>query len=317
MEYRELGRTGLRVSQMCLGTGGHALFGQRDGIPEAQMHRFVHSALDLGISLFDTSPGYRESEAILGRALAGIPRDRYLLSTKAVFVEEGERLTTPQSIVKSVENSLTRLQTDVIDLLLVGGFVSAETYPRVRDDLVPVVQKLQSDGKIRFWGATEKSAVDGAHEWLARGLQDDLFDVAMVAYNMINQSAERSVFPLCQRQNVGVMAIYVVREVFSKPQRLREVIDDLKERGLLSPDALTGDDPMGWLLDYRTPVSEIINAAYRFVAHHDAVSTVMTGALKAAHLAENLQTVAQPPLPKAQLEHLKTLFGHISEPIGN
>lgn len=318
MHYSRLGRTNLRVSLMSLGSGGHDPFGQRHkGIPEADIHRLIHRALGLGVNLFDTAPAYMDSELILGRALKHIPRDRYLLSTKVGLVKDaaGTELATETEIVSSVEASLRRLNVDVIDILLVGGFVSEGTYGRIVADQMPVLRRLREAGKIRYLGATEKSSDDGAHTWLARSLQDDLFDVVMVAYNLINQSAEQTVFPLCRQHDVGVMAIYTVRSVFSNPQRLQEVIADLKARDLIAPDSLPEIDPLGWLLDDDT--QNLIEAAYRFVAHHDAVSTVMTGTTNVHHLENNIAMIEKPPLPVEKIDRLRQLFGHIAEPVGN
>lgn len=318
MHYSRLGRTNLRVSLMGLGSGGHDPFGQRHkGIPEADIHRLIHRALGLGVNLFDTAPAYMDSELILGRALKRIPRDRYLLSTKVGLVKDaaGTELATEAEIVNSVEASLRRLNVDVIDLLLVGGFVSEGAYPRIVADQIPVLRRLKQAGKIRYLGATEKSSDDGAHTWLARSLQDDLFDVVMVAYNLINQSAEQTVFPLCRQKDVGVMAIYTVRSVFSNTQRLQEIIADFKARGLIPSDSLPETDPLGWLLDADT--GSLIEAAYRFVAHHDAVSTVMTGTTNIQHLENNIAMIDKPPLPAEKIDRLRHLFGHITEVVGN
>lgn len=318
MQYRSLGRTNEQVSLLGLGSGGHDPFGQRHkGIPESDIHRLIHRAYDLGVNLFDTAPAYLDSELILGRALQAKPRDTYLLSTKVALVKDaaGTELATEAEIVATVEASLRRMGVSEIDLLLVGGFVSAETYARIVNEQLPVLRRLQDAGKIRYLGATEKSSDDGAHEWLARGLQDDWFDVIMVAYNLMNQSAEHTVFPLCRQNDVGVMVIYTVRSVFSNPQRLREVIADFKERALIAPEALSDGEPLDWLLDEHTP--SLIEAAYRFVAHHDAVTTVMTGTTSVTHLEANIVTMHKPPLPPEKINRLRQLFGHISEPVGN
>jgi aryl-alcohol dehydrogenase-like predicted oxidoreductase len=200
-------------------------------------------------------------------------------------------------------------------LLLVGGYVSGQSYEQIVAELLPVLRKLQQQGKVRFLGATEKSSDDGAHHWLTRTLHDDLFEVVMVAYNMLNQSAEQEVFPLCQKNEVGVINIYSVRNVFSQPNRLREVMADLKQRHLLAQDAVPDEAPLDWLLD--DEVDSLVNAAYRFVISQPAVSTVMTGTLNIEHLEENVKTVQKPGLSPDKLERLRQLFGHIAEPIGN
>lgn len=82
MEYRRLGRTNLDVSLLGLGSGGPSQLGQRSGVPESEVYTLVDTALGLGINLIDTAAAYRESEAILGRALKGKPRESYVVCTK-------------------------------------------------------------------------------------------------------------------------------------------------------------------------------------------------------------------------------------------
>ena len=81
MHYRTLGRTGLKVSLLSQGTGGPSQFGQNRGLLQAEQDRLIRRCLDLGINLFDTHESYGDSEAILGRALDGVPRDDYILVT--------------------------------------------------------------------------------------------------------------------------------------------------------------------------------------------------------------------------------------------
>ncbi|MDE0736361.1 MAG: aldo/keto reductase, partial [Pirellulaceae bacterium] len=82
MIYHTLGRSGLEVSAISLGTGGPSRIGQRTHADESRSHQVIQRALDLGINLLDTAPAYGDSEAILGRALKGIDRKRYYLATK-------------------------------------------------------------------------------------------------------------------------------------------------------------------------------------------------------------------------------------------
>jgi L-galactose dehydrogenase len=319
VNYRRFGRTQLQVSRMGLGSGGHNPFGQKTGIAEAEIHRLIQRALDLGINYFDTAPPptYLESESILGRALRKTPRHRYIISTKVTLVdaEDPNKLMAPEEIEQSIDASLRRLGLEYIDIILLGGAVTPAVYAKIANELVPVLQRLRQQGKFRFLGATEKSALDGAHEWLQKGLGDNLFDVVMVAYNLINQSAERLVFPLCQQNDVGVINIFTVRNVFSRPQRLSEVIADLIDRGLVAPNAVPPADPLGWLLDGEG--DSLVSAAYRFAAGSSAVSTVMTGTLNIAHLEDNIRKIELPPLSPEKMKRLRELFGKIAEPIGN
>src|SRR5881394_736277 len=111
MQYRTLGRTGLRVSLASLGTGGDSRLGQATHANGEESVRVVRRALELGINLFDTAPFYMDSERLLGAALQGVPRDSYYLSTKVV-PRRRRALATPHDVVASCEESLRRLRTD-------------------------------------------------------------------------------------------------------------------------------------------------------------------------------------------------------------
>jgi aryl-alcohol dehydrogenase-like predicted oxidoreductase len=278
------------------------------------MHTLLHRAHELGITHFDTSQGYMDSELILGRALKSLPRDSYTVSTKAAFAGP-ERVMTAEQVRQTVELSLKRLQLDYLDLMLIAG-TTREYIDVVMNEHVPVLQKLKAVGKIRFIGSSEKSFSDGSHEWLKRFLPTDIADVAMVAHNMINQSAQRTVFPICKERNIGVMNIFTVRNLYWNPQRLEEVIGDLKNRGVIDGDALPDTKPMDWLLE-DGEVESLVEAAYRYAAYTEPVTTVMCGTIDIPELEEDIKFVEKGPLSQGKIDRLNKLFGHIDEPIGN
>ena len=313
MQYRTLGRTGLKVSLLGVGTGGPSNFGQGSGVPEADIHRLVRRALDAGVNVFDTAAGYRESEAILGRALKGVPRDRYILATKFT-PEQGDDVVAPEDVVASVERSLTRLRTDAVEVLQFHG-VRPQRYREVMDRLLPTVLKLQDQGKCRWIGITEQYGEDGAHEMLQMALADNHFDTAMVGYNVLNQSADRLVYPQCLAHNVGVFIMFAVRRVLATDERLEQTLADLKQRGLLAAEAVPERQPLAWLV--HDNVDSVPSAAYKFTAMHPAVSTVLSGTANLEHFESNLRALADPVLPAADYTRLQQLFGHITDPIGN
>lgn len=307
------------MSALSLGSGGPNLFGLRGSSrSEAEIHAFVREALDLGINLFDTAPGYGSgrSEELLGRALQGVPRDSYVLSTKARMVDKDRTgIPAPAELRESVEGSLLRLGVDHVDILLLAGTLDGGCYERISETLVPEARRLQAEGKIRFIGASESSSSDGGHRWLARILKDDLADAVMVAYGLLNHSAEKAVFEPCLRQDVGTMIIYAVRRVFSQPERLREVVADLVERELITGDAVPAEAPLDWLLE--NAGDSLVRLGYRFSSAHPAVSTVLTGTTNPDHLRANLAAIESPPVPTEKLDRLRRTFGHLQEPIGN
>jgi len=320
MTYRTLGRTGLQVSLVGMGTGGGAdPLGQKSGWPEAKAHALLHRAYDLGINFFDTAPGYMDSEVILGRAFKNLPREKIVLSTKIPLAGgmpgESMKIMRADEIETAVDTSLRRLQTSYLDLLLIG-VSGPEHLDLVLNEHIPVLQRLQRSGKIRFLGSSELSRSDGAHTWLQAILPHGVLDVAMVAHNMINQSAQRSVFPLCQQMNLGVINMFTVRRVFGTAGRLPEVIRDLKQRGLIAPDAIEDDQPLSWLLEDGV-VESIIEAAYRYAAYTDGVTTVMNGANSIKLLEQNVRSIHKGPLPAGMIEKLASIFGGVAEAIGN
>ncbi|MCZ6678524.1 MAG: aldo/keto reductase [Candidatus Poribacteria bacterium] len=314
MKYRTLGRTDLKVSRVGLGSGGPSQFGQSTGVSEPEIHRLVRTALDLGVNLIDTATGYGESEAILGRALRGVPRDRYYIATKTRPERNGTTLSE-KALVEQVERSLQRLQIETIDIFQFHG-VRPHEYSGAMENLLPVAEKLKAQGKVRFIGASEMFFDDGKHEMFQRALnKDDPFDTVMVGYNLLNQGAERTVFPLCREKNVGVLIMIAVRKALSVPERLRQVIADLKSRGVIPPDALPDVHPLGWLVGAH--VESVTAAAYKFVAAQPAVSTVFTGTANIDHLRANVDAILGPPLPDADMQRLREVFGHIDESLGN
>ena len=244
-----------------------------------------------------------------------MPRDSYTLSTKfAVVDQETGEVISPARATQYVDDSLRYLQVNELDILLLAGASDGNDYSRVLDRLGPTWEQLIREGKVRHLGSSEVSSVDGGHSWLNRVLQSDLMEVVMVAYNMMNQAAERTVFPLCRDKDVGAMGIYTVRNAFSIPGRLEEVVAELKQDGLLSEDSVPAKNPLGWLLDDEEP--SLVSAAYRFSAANDAMTTIMTGTIDIAHLEANVRTIEKPPLPVEKQARLRELFGHLAVPVG-
>lgn len=298
---------------MGIGTGGPSNFGQSTGVPEADVVRLVRRALELGINFFDTAAGYRESEAILGRALDGVPREDYVVATK-VQVARDEWTATPEEVVASVERSLKRLRVERIDVMQFHG-VKPNDYERTVETFVPVMRRLQEQGKFRFLGVSETYSQDPRHEMFPMALKDDLFDTAMVGYNMISPTAEQAVLPMCLEKNVGVICMVAVRRALSRPEVLRERLADAKARGLIAKDALPDEDPLGFLI--KGHVTSLPAAGYKYVAAHPAMGTVLTGTANIAHLEDNVKAILGPPLPEEDMARLREVFGEVWEPLGN
>jgi aryl-alcohol dehydrogenase-like predicted oxidoreductase len=313
MEYTTLGRTGLRVSRMGLGCGGHSRLGISRGKTEAEAENIVRESLALGINFIDTAEGYR-TEEIVGRGVAGTSRDQIVLSTKA-GVNWQERKATRAEMRERVEACLQRLRTDYVDIFHLHG-VSANDYPYAREEIFPEIQKLQAEGKIRFTGITEVFASDPSHRMLALALPDDCWDVIMVGFNLLNQSARESVLTQTQKQNVGTLCMFAVRRALSQPDALRELISNLVSQNLVDRDALDSENPLDFLTAEGV-ASNIPEAAYRFCRWEPGLDVILSGTGSIEHLRENAVSLSLPPLPSDVSERLRQVFARVDSVSGN
>jgi aryl-alcohol dehydrogenase-like predicted oxidoreductase len=289
MEQRSLGRTGLRVSVLGLGSGGMNRLGQKHGLAKADIVRLVREALDSGINMIDTAPAYQASEELLGEALVGVPRDSYVLATK--FQPRGQGggpMKEPGELKASLEDSLRKLRTDYVDVLYLHG-VTPQQYDAISDRFVEPLLAARNAGLAHFTGATELFERDHDHEALQRAMGADWLDVAMLGFNLLSPAAVSSVLPLARQHNVGIVVMCAIRSVISDPEVLRGTIRKWKEEGLLSSDAVPDDAPLDWLLG--PDVQTLTDAAYKFAAAQDGVSCVLTGTANPGHLAANVHAV--------------------------
>lgn len=314
MDYTTLGKTGLKVSVAGLGCGGPSRLGMRGDVgAEDHAVRLIRQALDLGVNFLDTAQNYG-TEGVVGKAIAGVARDRVVISTK-------KTLPTPDdadpaaAIVQGLEKSLKLLGTDYIDIYHLHG-VEPKDYEFAQNQLIEPMRRLQQQGKIRFVGVTEGFVVDTTHTMLADSLKKELWDVVMVGFSMLNPSARKHVFPLTQKSGVGVLDMFAVRRALSQPQRLKEMCAELVEKGAIEKTALDLDDPLGFLLK-ETDAATLPEAAYRFCRHERGVDVVLTGTGNADHLKENIAAILKAPLPQASLEKLARLFGGLDYLTGN
>ena len=176
MTYRHLGQSGLRVSTLGIGTGGHDPLGQKSGRSQSEMIGLLHRAFDLGVNLFDTAPGYMESEAILGRALETLPRQEIVVSTKlglAPAGEDNELFVSPNDVAPNIDRSLQRLGLDHIDVLLVTADLK---HFRIATRLDPETWFVP----IRTPEATFTGLVEQALDGLSPQIKEALDNVSVV-----------------------------------------------------------------------------------------------------------------------------------------
>ena len=314
MDFTTLGRTGLKVSVAGLGCGGPSRLGIRND-PQSANHAIalVKQAIDLGVNFLDTAQNYG-TEEVVGKAIAGIPRDRLVISTKKTL-PAADHPNPDQEVSKGVEQSLELMGTDYIDVYHLHG-VEPKDYEFAKNRLMPAMRRLKEQGKIRFIGVTEGFVVDPAHTVLQDSLKEDLWDVVMVGFSLLNPSARKTVFPLTKSKTVGVLNMFAVRRALSRPERLKELCAELVAKGMIGKDTLDGNDPLAFLLK-ETDATTIPEAAYRFCRHEQGVDVVLFGTGNPAHLKENIAAILKPALPQPVLRKLDEIFGAIDHLTGN
>ena len=203
MQYRTLGRTGVDVSNQCLGA---MMFGAMGNTDHDECVAMIHTALDAGINFIDTADVYSqgESEEIVGKALRG-RRDEVVLATKC-FNPMGEgrnrRGGSRRWIVQAVEESLRRLGTDYIDLYQ----VHRHDWSAGLDETLGALTDLVRAGKVRYFGSSSYPAewiVEA--QWVAERRQRERFVCEQPQYSIFARSTETSVLPTCERHGIGVI----------------------------------------------------------------------------------------------------------------
>ncbi len=296
MNYTTFGRTGLRVSVAGLGCGGFSRLGLGVGKTEADAIDIVRAAIDCGVNLIDTAAVYG-TEGVVGKGIAGYPRDQLVIATKAAF-GRGPNIVAAEKIVESLDNSLRQLGTDYIDIFQLHA-VAPDNYVRVRDELVPALLRERDKGKFRFLGITETPPFDPEHVMLGRAMRDGLWDSVMVAQHMLHQHARDRVYPLTQQYGAGTLLMFVVRGIFAQLERLATTLNELNL------------PPLDFLV-HPSGASTMMDAAYRFIRHEPGVDVVLFGTSDLEHLKANIESINKPPLPISDVAKLKDVYGHVS-----
>jgi aryl-alcohol dehydrogenase-like predicted oxidoreductase len=204
MRYRALGRTGVRVSPLCLGA---MMFGAWGNTDHWECVGIIHRALDAGINFIDTADVYSrgESEEIVGKALAGGRRDRVVLATKVhgtMGDDPNQSGNSRRWIIQEVENSLTRLGTDWIDLYQIH-----RPEPEIDiDETLAAMSDLVAAGKVRYIGS---STFPASHiveaQWVAERRGRERFACEQPPYSILVRGIESDVLPTCLRYGMGVI----------------------------------------------------------------------------------------------------------------
>jgi aryl-alcohol dehydrogenase-like predicted oxidoreductase len=309
MDYTTFGRTGLRVSVMGLGCGGPSRIGQTAEKSDSESIAIIRQALDAGVNFIDTAEAYR-TETLVGQALRHVDRSQIVISTKKSYRRE----ISPALVREGLEASLKRLGTDYIDIYNLHG-VGPDHYPQLRDEVLPTFFQLRDEGKIRFIGVSEMFNEDKTHRMLQDSLPDDVWDVTMVGFNILNQTARTQVFSQTMAQNVAVQIMFAVRRALSQPDKLVAALQSLIEAEQLDPTEVDLTNPLGFVLD-ESDATSLVDAAYRFCRYEPGVHVVLSGTGNPAHLQANIDSLCRPPLPDSVVQKLRHIFRHANAVTG-
>ncbi len=316
MNYRLLGRTGLLVSELCLGTmtfygkGFWEVVGKQG---QELANEIVARSLDAGINFIDTANVYSfgESEKMLGKALAGRPRDEVIIATKVrgrMSDDVNNVGLTRHQIMRSVEASLKRLNTDYIDLYQIHGFDPVTPL----DETLRALDDLVHQGKVRYIGASNLAAWQ-LMKALAYSQEHHLarFESLQAYYTIAGRDLERELVPLVQDQQVGVivwspLAGGLLSGKFARegngPEGSRRANFDFppvnKERAFNCVDVMREVAE-----EQQVSVAQI---ALAWLLHQPAVTSVIIGAKRLEQLEDNLNAVTV-KLTDEQLQRLDTV----------
>jgi aryl-alcohol dehydrogenase-like predicted oxidoreductase len=283
MEYRPLGRTGVLVSELCLGTMMFGAFGNTD---HEDSVRIIHRALDSGINFVDTADMYSsgESEVIVGKALKN-RRNDVVLATKfwgAMGEDPNSRGVSRRWIITEVENSLRRLGTDWIDLYQMHRPDPATDIDETLSALTDLVQQ----GKVRYIGSSSFSAGEIVEaQWAARERHRERFRTEQPPYSILVRGIEMDVLPTAARHGMGILSYSPLAggwlsgrwnadasPVSPARQRLVARFD------MTLPDnqrKLTAVEALGKLADEAG--LSLVELAIAFVLNHPAVTSAIVG----------------------------------------
>ena len=293
MRYRHLGKSGLRVSEVSLGSW--LTLGK--SVDLAAARAIVRRAFDLGINLFDTADVYARgaAEESLRQALDGLPRHQLVLATKAFFPMSGgpnDRGLSRKHLVESVDGSLRRLGTDYLDLHQCHR-ADPET---PLDETVRAYEDLVRQGKILYWGTSEEMGDESERAYLVADTHGAYRPVSnQPQYSILARRIEREVVPVCRREGLGQI-------VFSP---LAQGVLTGKYAGAARPAGTRAADPengafMQRFLDPDTlarverlrPVAadagcSLAGLALAFCLREENVASVIVGATRVEQVDEN------------------------------
>lgn len=314
MNYRQLGHSGLLVSELCLGAmsfGKQGYWEVVGGLGDEEAQRLVDIALDAGINFFDTADVYShgQSEEILGRALKA-RRHEVVLATKVrgrMSPEINDVGLSRHHLIKSCEASLRRLETDYIDLYIVHSF----DFVTPLEETLATLNDLVRQGKVRYlgcsnfaaWQLMKALALAEKHHW-------EKFVSLQALYSLVARDVETELVPLCQDQGLGLTPWSPLAGGFltGKFRRGEKGPADAR-RSKEQHNFIQVDEDKGFrILDEVQRIAQargasVAQVALNYLLRKPAVSAVLIGATKPEQLQDNLKATTW-KLEEAEVEAL-------------
>ncbi|RKU12880.1 hypothetical protein C6501_10255 [Candidatus Poribacteria bacterium] len=291
MEYRKLGKSGLKVSEICLGT---MTFGH--GADETESERMVHLAWDAGVNFFDTANSYGggESEVLLGKALKGRRRDA-IVATK-FFNPMGsgpnDSGMSRVHIMQAIDDSLKRLQMEYVDIYYIHH-VDTQT---PLEEMLRALDDLVRQGKVRYTACSNYQAWRLSEAlWLSDSLNLAQFVCYQPQYSLVVRDIEQELVPLCEYKGLGIVVWSPLAGGFLsgkyKPGE-RTQAESRSAEGWAFPQryfAANADETLQTLFEVAEQLGHSpAQIALRWVLEQRAMTSVIVGARHATHLQDNL-----------------------------
>ena len=322
MEYRNLGETGMRVSEISLGTW--ALGGEWGTVGEEDAYAALNRAVDLGVNFLDTADVYGDgrSERLIGRLLRDRPRDEIFVATKA-----GRRLDphtaegyNHENLSAFVERSLKNLGIETIDLLQLHC-PPTEAYRQ--DATFEALDRLQEAGKVLNYGVSVEKV-----EEARMALSYPNVRTVQIIFNIFRQKPAEVFFPLAEERNVGILArVPLASGLLSGKMTADRAFAEDDHRNFNREgeafdrgETFSGVDfeaGLGAAEELKELVPEghtLAQFALRWILMHHAVSCAIPGGKNPSQVEDNVAAAEMPPLSEETMEHVKEIYDRSVRP---
>src|ERR687897_919180 len=322
MRYRNLGQTGMRVSEISLGTW--AFGGDWGTVGEDDAYAALNRAVDLGVNFLDTADVYGDgrSEKLIGRLLRDRPNKEILVATKA-----GRRLDphTPErydydNLSAFVERSLNNLGVVALDLLQLHC-PPTETYRQ--DSTFEALDRLQADGKVRFYGVSVERV-----EEARMALSYPNVKTVQIIFNIFRQKPAEEFFPLAEERNIGILARVPLASglLSGKMSAEREFSADDHRNFNREGQAFDRGETFSGVnfetgLRAAEELKEVVLEGYtlaqlalRWILMHPAVSCAIPGAKRPEQVEDNLAAAGMPALSNETMQRIRGIYDHNIRP---